>query len=537
MKMNDSVRFFDTTLRDGEQAPGYSMNLEEKIRMALQLEELGVDVVEAGFPVASPGDFEAVCSIAGTLKNVTVAALCRALVKDIDAAHEAVKKAARPRIHTFLATSDLHLRYKLRMTREEALEQIGKMVAYARGKCPDVEFSAEDAFRTDRDFLCRVVEAAIRAGASVINLPDTVGYAVPDEFGRMVADVRARVPLADRAILSVHCHDDLGLAVANSLAGIANGARQVEGCICGIGERAGNAAIEEVAMALRTRHDHFGELGYNLRTEQICKTARLLATITGVKIAPNKAIVGANAFAHESGIHQHGVLANAKTYEIMTRESVGAQASTLVLGKHSGKHAFRTRLKELGYTFDEERIETLFESFKSLCDRKKAVTDRDLCALAENTVSADGAGDDSRWVLESFVVNSGNRMSSSAVVALRKGKKSVQEVALGTGPVYAALRAVEKIVKHPFSLDDYQLQAVTEHRDALGEAQVKLSDATGTYRGRGLSTDVIEASLLACLAAVNSMLSNGHALGTGAASNVQHQFAEDMLAGHSDKPL
>ncbi|MBP5511698.1 MAG: 2-isopropylmalate synthase [Kiritimatiellae bacterium] len=536
--MNDTVRFFDTTLRDGEQAPGYSMNLEEKIRMARQLEVLGVDVVEAGFPVASPDDFEAVRSIAGELKEVTVAALSRALVKDIDAAHEAVKKAARPRIHTFLATSDLHLRYKLHMTREEALEQVGKMVAYARGKCPDIEFSAEDAFRTDRDFLCRVVESAIRAGASVINLPDTVGYAVPEEFGRMVADVRNRVPNMDRAVLSVHCHDDLGLAVANSLAGIANGARQVEGCVCGIGERAGNAAIEEVVMALRTRHDHFGDLGYRLRTEQICKTARVLAAITGVKIAPNKAIVGANAFAHESGIHQHGVLANAKTYEIMTRESVGAQASSLVLGKHSGKHAFRARLKELGYTLDDDRIETLFEAFKSLCDRKKAVTDRDLCALAENTASAvDGIGDDSRWVLESFVVNSGNRMSSSAVVTLRKGKKSVQEVALGTGPVYAALRAVEKIVKHPFSLDDYQLQAVTEHRDALGEAQVKLSDATGTYRGRGLSTDVIEASLLACLSAVNSMLSNGHALGTGAASNAQHQFAEDMLAGHSDKPL
>lgn len=536
--MSDAVRFFDTTLRDGEQAPGYSMNLEEKIRMARQLEELGVDVIEAGFPVASPGDFDAVRSIAGVLKDVTVAALSRALTKDIDAAYEAVKDAVRPRIHTFLATSDLHLRYKLRMTREEALEQVAKMVAYARNKCPDVEFSAEDAFRTERDFLCRVVEAAIRSGASVVNLPDTVGYAVPEEFGRMVADVRARVPNVDKAVLSVHCHDDLGLAVANSLAGIANGARQVEGCICGIGERAGNAAIEEVAMALRTRHDHFGDLGYNLHTEQICKTARMLAKITGVKIAPNKAIVGANAFAHESGIHQHGVLTNAKTYEIMTRESVGAQTPSLVLGKHSGKHAVCSRLKELGYTLDDARLEALFEAFKSLCDRKKDVTDRDLCALAENTAAAmEGAGDASSWVLESFVVNSGNRMSSSAVVTLRKGKKSVQEVALGTGPIYAAVRAVEKIIKHPFSLDDYQLQAVTEHRDALGEAQVKLSDATGTYRGRGLSTDVIEASLLACLSAVNSMLSNGHALGTGAAANAQRQFAEDMLAGHSDKPL
>ena len=369
MESKDRIRFFDTTLRDGEQAPGYSMTLEEKVRMAVQLEALGADVLEAGFAAASPGDFESVRRIARTLKTSTVAALSRALEKDIDAAAEAVRDAANPRIHTFLATSDLHLKCKLHMTREAALERVRRMVAYARGKCAEVEFSAEDASRTDVDFLCRVAEAAVAAGACVVNIPDTVGYSTPEEFFALVASVRSRVTNIDRAVMSVHCHDDLGLAVANTLAGIRAGARQAECTIGGIGERAGNAALEEIVMGLRTRHDYYGGLSYGIRTEEISRTAHLLSRITGVKIAPNKAIVGANAFAHESGIHQHGVMADAKTYEIMTPESVGAKQTELVLGKHSGRHAFAARLRALGYDLSPEREEELFADFKALADR------------------------------------------------------------------------------------------------------------------------------------------------------------------------
>ncbi len=534
--MDNRVRFFDTTLRDGEQAPGYGMNIEEKLRIALELEVLGVDVMEAGFPIASEGDFKSVQQIARTIKTVVVCGLSRALQKDIDATAAAIRDAVRPRIHTFLATSDLHLQYKLKMTRERALEQVRTMVAYARNLCDDVEFSAEDATRSDRDYLCKVVEAAIASGATTINLPDTVGYSVPTELYQMIKDVRERVPNIDRAVLSVHCHDDLGLAVANSLAGISAGARQAECTISGIGERAGNASLEEIVMGLRTRHDFYNDLEYGIRTEEICKAARLLSSITGVKIAPNKAIVGPNAFAHESGIHQHGVLANAKTYEIMTPESVGAQKTPLVLGKHSGRHAFASRLEELGYKLPAERIDALFAEFKEVADRKKTITDRDVVALVENTATSAALDPDKQWVLDNFVVNSGNTMTSTACVTMHRGKKRVQEAAMGTGPIYAAIRAVEKIVRHPFRLEDYQLQAVTEHRDALGEAIVKVADETGVYRGRGVSTDVIEASILATIVAVNQMLDAGnHALGTGAASIAQHAFDNDMLAGHSDK--
>ena len=529
------VKFFDTTLRDGEQAPGYSMTLEEKLRMAKQLERLGVDVVEAGFAIASPGDFESVSRIAAELRDCTVCSLSRALAKDIDAAEESLKAAAHPRIHTFLATSDLHLKCKLRMTRERALEQIRTMVAYARGKCAEVEFSAEDATRSDPDFLCAAVETAIASGATTVNLPDTVGYATPEEIARMVRDVRSRVPNIDKAVISMHVHDDLGLAVANTLAGVIAGARQVECTICGIGERAGNAALEEIVMGLKTRGDYYG-LEHGIRTEEIGRTARLLSTITGVKMFPSKSIVGANAFAHESGIHQHGVLKNASTYEIMTPESVGVKKTELVLGKHSGRHAFSERLKLLGYSLPEERIDELFAQFKHLADRKKKILDRDIAALAE-AVAPSVMDPAKAYALESFVVNSGNRMSSTADVTLVRGGKRYQEVALGTGPVYASIRAVEKIVRHPFSLDDYTIQAVTEHRDALGEVTVKISDATGTYRGRGVSTDIIEGSILACLSAVNKMLDeNQKGIGTGAASAVQHSFEQDMLSGgHTDK--
>ena len=499
------VQIFDTTLRDGEQAPGYSMNLDEKVRMALQLEALGVDVMEAGFAAASPGDFASVKAVADAVKSSSVCSLSRALEKDIESSAEAIRGAARPRIHTFLATSDLHLKYKLHISRADCLRQIRQAVACARNLCGDVEFSAEDASRTDADFLCKAYDAAIAAGATVVNIPDTVGYSTPDEFGALVATVMNRVRGIENVTVSTHCHDDLGLAVANSLAGVRAGARQVECTICGIGERAGNAALEEVAMGLRTRRDAYGGLATRIRTEEIARTAHLLSTITGVRIAPGKAIVGANAFAHESGIHQHGVLSKAETYEIMTPESVGMKHTELVLGKHSGQHALETRLKDLGYDLGSERAAEVFAAFKALADRKKKITDRDLVALAESRVAAHNVNG-KEWKLDSFVVNSGNHMSATAQITLVRGKRRVQDAAIGTGPIYAAFQAVEKIIHHRFVLEDYRIEAVTERRDALGEVLVKISDARGSYRGRGVSTDVIEGSILALLVAVNRML-------------------------------
>ncbi len=532
--MKEQITFFDTTLRDGEQAPGYSMNIEEKLRLARQLETLGVDVIEAGFAVASPGDFASVKRIAETLKTARVASLCRATETDIDVAAEAVKNALRPRIHTFLATSDLHLKYKLKMTRDAALARAVAAVRHARRFTDDVEFSLEDASRTDRDFMCHVVEAVIAAGATTVNLPDTVGYAMPTEIYAMVENVMRRVPNVNKAVLSMHCHDDLGLAVANTLAGFAAGARQAECCICGIGERAGNAALEEVVMNLRTRADAYG-FTHNIKTEEIVRTAKLLETITGVKVAPGKAIVGRNAFAHESGIHQHGVLADARTYEIMTPESVGVKKTALVLGKHSGKHAFFARLAELGHTLAPETAERLFADFKVLADRKKRIEDRDIDALVEAaTGHAESAND---WKLVNYVVSSGKETLSTACVTLTRGGKKTTESAFGTGPVYASIRAVEKLVRHSFSLRDYQIQAVTERRDALGEVTVKISDARGTFRGRGVSTDIIEGSILATLNAVNRMLDEtASALGSGAASAVQHAGEQDdLLSGRTDR--
>lgn len=498
---------FDTTLRDGEQAPGYSMNIEEKVRMARELEALGVDVLEAGFAIASPGDFASVEAVARAVKGAAVASLARARAEDIDAASDAVRHAERPRIHTFIATSDIHLKYKLRISREDCLRQIADMVAYARSKCGDVEFSAEDASRTDVDFLCRAVETAIKAGAATVNIPDTVGYSTPEEFGGLVAALFRKVPNISDAVISTHCHDDLGLAVANTLAGVRAGARQVECTIGGIGERAGNAALEEIVMGLKTRRDFYGGIETRVKSTELSRAAGLLATITGIKIAPNKAIVGANAFAHESGIHQHGVLANAATYEIMTPESVGANKTELVLGKHSGRHAFAERLVAIGYPdLPEERVDALFAEFKSLADSKKTIDERDLVALVE---AGYGEVQDpaKAWRLCSFVVNSGDHMSATAQVMLERGGKRRQEAALGSGPVYASFAAIEKIVKRKFTLEDYQIRAVTERRDALGEVLVKITDRrTGKmHRGRGVSTDIIKGSILALLAAVNRM--------------------------------
>lgn len=529
--MADRIYIFDTTLRDGEQAPGYSMNIDEKIKIAKQLETLGVDIIEAGFAISSPGDFEAVQAIAGAVEKPIVASLARALKKDLDAAWNAVQNARHPRIHLFLATSDLHLQYKLKMSREEALERIRDNVRYAASLCPDIEFSCEDATRTDRDFLCRAVEIAIKEGATTINLPDTVGYMTPGEIAEMVTNVRSRVPNIDKAILSMHCHNDLGLAVANTLSGVLAGARQVECTLCGIGERAGNAAMEELVMAMRTRQDIYPYTN-NIETVEIARSARLLSSTTGVKINPSKAIVGANAFAHESGIHQHGMMANSKTYEIMTPESVGVLKTSLVLGKHSGQHALDKKLEELGFSLAKETSDALFVEFKKLCDLKKEISDKDIIALVESRQSNT---EKPIWTLERFVVNSGNQMTSTACIALKKDGKVYQDVAMGTGPVYASLRCVEKLIKHSFNLEDYQLQAVTEHRDALGEVLVKISDAQGTFRGRGVSTDVIEASILSCLSAVNKMLDvDTPAISKGApASLMSHE--NDMLSGHTDR--
>ena len=464
------------------------------------------------------------------MNDVTVASLARALQKDIDAAWDAVRVARRPRIHVFLATSDLHLQYKLRMSRDEAVERLKSAVRYARNLCPDIEFSLEDATRTDLDYMCRVVEEAIKEGATTINLPDTVGYASPGDITEMVTAVRNRVPNIDKAIISMHCHDDLGLATANTLAGVRAGARQIECTLCGIGERAGNTALEEVVMAMKTRPDLY-DTETRINTEELCRSARLLSSITGVRIFPSKAIVGDNAFAHESGIHQHGMMANSKTYEIMTPESVGVVKTNYVLGKHSGHHAFKKKLEELGYVLPDDETARLFSEFKKLCDRKKNISDRDIVALVESTEEEAKK----IWTLESFVVNSGNKMTSTACISLRKGDKVYEGIAAGTGPVYASLRAVEKIIRHPFSLEDYQLSAVTENKDALGEAHVKISDSEHVWRGRGVSTDVIEASILACLSAVNRMLDGESASIDGGKSAIRLSFDNDMLMGHTDK--
>ncbi len=520
--MSKQIAIFDTTLRDGEQAPGYSMNLDEKVRFARQLESLKVDVIEAGFAIASPGDFASVQAIANTIKGATVASLARALPKDIDYAWEALKEAVSPRIHTFIATSDLHLEYKLKKSHEAVYEQAIEMVRYARNLAPEVEFSAEDATRSDRDYLCRVVEGVIEAGATIINIPDTVGYTMPEEYFSLIQYLMNNVPNIDKAIISVHCHNDLGMAVANSLAGVQGGARQVECAVCGIGERAGNAALEELVMALRTRSDLL-DYTYNLDTTQLYKTSRLLSSITGVAISPNKAIVGANAFAHESGIHQHGMLAHAQTYEIMTPESIGLKKTKMVLGKHSGQHAFTKRMEELGYFLDEEMTNKLFADFKNLADKKKEIEDRDLIALMESGTHAAPK----IYELDNFVVNSGNNMTATACVTLVRDGRKMQSVEMATGPVYACYKAVEKIINYSFVLEDYQLRAVTEHRDALGEVLVKISDNRGVYRGRGVSTDVIEASLQSLLAAVNRMI---EARDDDSEKVEWDQLSEEMLA-------
>lgn len=497
--MGRTIRIFDTTLRDGEQSPGCSMNLNEKIEVARELEALKVDIIEAGFAIASPGDAAAIAAIADTVKDSTICSLARCVEKDIDAAWNAIRNANSSRIHVFLATSPLHMQYKLKMTQDEVIESIAHNVAYAKKYCPDIEFSAEDATRSDPDFLCRALSAAIKAGATTVNIPDTVGYMIPEEYASRIRYIREHTEGIENVIMSCHMHNDLGMAVANSLAGVDAGIGQIECTINGIGERAGNASMEECVMALRTRKDIFG-VDCNVETTQIYRASRMIQTITGVPVAPTKPIVGANAFAHESGIHQHGVLANKETYEIMTPESVGIPKNAIVLGKHSGRHAFEDRLRELGYTLDKEKLDKAFEKFKALADKKKVIKDRDLEALI-GAVPVSGA---ERYTLVNFVINSGNAITSTAVIKVKKGDETFERVAASDGPINAAYRAINKIVGRDIELDDYSLKSMTDGEDAQAEAIVKITmDGGELVTGRGVSTDIVEASIKAYINGIN----------------------------------
>ncbi len=500
--MNNKIIIFDTTLRDGEQSPGCSMNLEEKLRMARILDDMGVDVIEAGFPVASPGDFEAVQQIAKTIKKAVVCGLSRAKKADIEASGQAIKPAKRGRIHTFISTSPLHMKFKLQMPPEEVLNAIHESVTAARNFTDDVEWSAEDGSRTEDDFLCRAVEIAIKAGATTINIPDTVGYAVPEEYGAKFKMLRERVPNMNKAILSVHCHNDLGLAVANSLAGVANGARQVECTINGIGERAGNAALEEIVMALRTRHDSMPYTN-NIDTTKIMKASRTLSSITGFTVQPNKAIVGANAFSHESGIHQDGMLKHKQTYEIMTPESVGLTESKLVMGKHSGSHAFRKKLEELGFELGDNALKEAFARFKTLADKKKHVFEEDLIALVEDEVVRDH--EFMKFVSLQIVAGTTGPQTADLCVILEGEERCVKVE--GNGPVDAIFKAIREIVPHPdATLQLYQVHAITGGSDAQAEVTVRLEEKGKTVSGQGTDADTLVASCRAYIHALNKLM-------------------------------
>ena len=492
------IYIFDTTLRDGEQTPRVTLEPQEKLRIARQLEEMGVDVIEAGFPIASPGDVEAVTIISKEIKNSTVCGLARSVKKDIDVAWSALQYARKPRIHVFIATSEIHMKYKLKKTKEEVLEQAVESVRYARSFCDDVEFSAEDATRSDPEFLKEVFLGVIDAGATVINVPDTVGYCIPNEFGNFIAQIKSYLP--EDIILSIHCHNDLGLATANSLLGVLNGANQVEVSVNGLGERAGNAALEEVVMAIRTRKDAF-DAYTNLNTEYIINLSRLVSGFTGIPVQPNKAIVGINAFAHEAGIHQDGVLKERSTYEIMNPKDIGLDSSEIVLGKHSGRHALNERLKQLGYSLSEEELMKVFERFKVLADEKREILDRDLITLLEEKKL-----EISVYRLINMEITTRSDNSSYAVVNLERGEKTFHGEAEGDGPVEALFNAIEKAVEMHFELIDFSLKSVTTGKDALGEALVKLKKDGEVYSGRGTSKNVLEASAIAYINAINRAL-------------------------------
>jgi 2-isopropylmalate synthase len=497
------IRIFDTTLRDGEQSPGASMNQAEKIELARALAALGVDIIEAGFPIASQGDFESVRAIAAEVAGATVCGLARCNDRDVERAGEALKYAQKSRIHVFLATSAIHREHKLRMTREQIVERAVHSVKHAKSFTADVEFSPEDAARTELDFLCEVVQAAIEAGATTVNIPDTVGYATPTQYAHVIRTLVERVPNIKNAIISTHCHDDLGMAVANSLAGVEAGARQIECTINGIGERAGNAALEEVVMALKTRFDYYG-LTTNIKTERLYPTSRMLSTITGMAVQRNKAIVGRNAFAHESGIHQDGMLKERSTYEIMKPEEVGVPKTDLVLGKHSGRHALRDRVEELGYHLNEQQLQTLFDDFKTLADKKKEVYDEDLIALVEKYIDDTPA----LWSLVSMHTTAGTGILPTATVCIKRPDgEVVQDAAIGTGPVDAIFKAVERVTGVHANLREFNVRGVSQGKDAQGEVTLELEVESGdrSFRGRGVSTDIIEASAEAYLNAVNGI--------------------------------
>ncbi len=496
----DRVLIFDTTLRDGEQCPGASMTLEEKLQVAELLDEMGVDVIEAGFPIASNGDFESVTEIAKIVKRASVCGLARAGQKDIDRAGDAVRHAVRPRIHTFISTSPLHMKYKLQMEPEKVLEMVTASVTRARNLVDDVEWSAEDGTRTEHDFLCRVVEAAIKAGATTINIPDTVGYTVPDEYRALFQMLRNRVPNADKAIFSVHCHNDLGMAVANSLAGVEGGARQIECTINGIGERAGNAALEEAVMAIKTRGDVL-KYDTGIDTTMLTRASKLVSAVTSFPVQYNKAIVGRNAFAHESGIHQDGMLKNTQTYEIMTPESVGVSKTSLVMGKHSGRHAFREKLKELGYELGENALEDVFKRFKDLADRKKHVYDEDIEALVDEGVHA---GED-RYKLVALTVIAGTQGPQLATLTLDIDGQHKTVQSSGNGPVDATFAAIKALLPHEAKLELYQVQAVTEGTDAQAEVSVRLGEDGSSVTARAADPDTLAASARAYLSALNKL--------------------------------
>jgi len=501
----DRVIIFDTTLRDGEQSPGFSMNTLEKLEMARQLARLQVDVIEAGFPISSDEDFEATREVAkqvGTLDNApAICGLSRVGLADIDRCWEAVKYARKPRIHTFVATSDIHLKYKLRKSRAEVLRAAVEAVRHAHGYCADVEFSPEDASRSDFDYMCDVLSAVIEAGATTINIPDTVGYAIPREWGERIARIRDTVRGVEKVVLSVHCHNDLGQAVANSLTAIMSGARQVECTINGIGERAGNASLEEIVMALRTRKDFFAA-DTRVRTEEIFKTSRLLSHITGIHVQPNKAIVGENAFAHEAGIHQDGVLKEKLTYEIMRPEDIGRPSNKLVLGKHSGRHALAARLKDLGLDLAGPDLDLAFKAFKDLADRKKEVYDEDLMAIVADEATQGAAG----YEIEYLHVISGTGVVPSATVKLKKDGQVFQDSGVGDGPVDAVLNAIDAVTGMKGRLQDYSLRSATSGKDAIGEVAMKVDFDGTVVWGKGASTDVIEASARAYLSALNRVV-------------------------------
>ena len=504
--MNDQLIIFDTTMRDGEQSPGASMTKDEKIRIAKALEKMRVDVIEAGFPIASPGDFESVKAVAGLITDSTVCALARALDKDIDCAAEALKPAKSARIHTFLATSPIHMREKLRMRPEQVVDYAVAAVKRARNYTDNVEFSPEDAARSELDFLCRVLEQAIAAGATTINIPDTVGYSLPSLYGALIRDLREKIPNSDKAVFSVHCQNDLGLAVGNSLAGVLNGARQVECTINGLGERAGNAALEEVVMTLRTRRDVF-PCDTRLDTTQILNCSRLVATITGFPVQPNKAIVGANAFAHESGIHQDGVLKSRETYEIMRAEDVGWRANRMVLGKHSGRNAFKTRLEALGITFaGEAELNAAFARFKDLADKKHEIYDDDLQALVSESIQASA---DQRIRLVSLKAASETGKTPVAEITLAINGEEKQARAEGSGPVDAAFKAIETLVGSGCRLRLYSVNNITAGADSQGEVSVRIDQAGRIVNGSGADTDIVIASARAYISALNRLLASG----------------------------